>query len=108
MAEPKTSAPVTPLSVFITTLNNAATLPRLLESVNFADEIVVLDSYSEDETETIARTAGCRFHQAEFAGYGPQKQAALELTSHRWVLLMDADEALTGKARERIQGNFNT
>ncbi|MEM9529607.1 MAG: glycosyltransferase family 2 protein [Pseudomonadota bacterium] len=103
MAEPKTSEPATPLSVFITTFNNAETLPKLLESVSFADEIVVLDSYSKDQTERIARDAGCRFSQAEFSGYGPQKQAALELTSHRWVLLMDADEALTDTARERIQ-----
>lgn len=92
-----------PLSVFVTTLNNARTLDRCLASVDWADEIVVLDSFSEDETLEIARRHGCRVEQQAFAGYGPQKQAALELTRHHWVLLLDADEALTPEARDAIR-----
>ncbi|MEM1092360.1 MAG: glycosyltransferase family 2 protein [Pseudomonadota bacterium] len=91
------------LSVFITTFNNDRTLKQLLDSVAFADEIVVLDSFSTDDTVALAEAAGCVVSQAPFAGYGPQKQAALELTSHRWVLLMDADEMLTAKGAETIQ-----
>ncbi len=55
----------------------------------------MLDSGSSDDTQTIAAQFGAVIHEQEFAGYGPQKQAALDLTTHRWVLLMDADEALS-------------
>jgi glycosyltransferase involved in cell wall biosynthesis len=91
------------LSVFITTFNNDQTLERCLESVKWAEEIVVLDSHSTDATATLARRYGCRFFQHEFMGYGPQKQMALEKTSHQWVLLLDADEALTAQAQARIK-----
>ena len=94
---------MTRLSVFVTTFNNAKTLRRCLQSVRFADEIVVLDSYSEDRTLSIAAEFNCRIEQQRFAGYGPQKQAALELTQHRWVLLLDADEALSNDAQKQIQ-----
>jgi len=92
-----------PLSAFVTTFNNAATLDACLASVAWADEIVVLDSYSDDATLDIARRYGCRIYQQEFRGYGPQKQDALERTTHRWVLLLDADEALTPEAQQRIR-----
>lgn len=83
------------LSVFITTFNNARTLPACLESVKWADEILVLDSFSTDATLEIARSYGCVIHLEPFKGYGPQKQSALEKTTHRWVLLLDADEMLS-------------
>ncbi len=92
-----------PLSAFVTTFNNAATLDACLKSVDFADEIVLLDSYSDDDTLDIARRHGCRIFQQEFRGYGPQKQDAMERTANRWVLLMDADEVLTEQARTRIR-----
>jgi glycosyltransferase involved in cell wall biosynthesis len=91
------------LSVFVTTLNNGETLRQCLQSVCFADEIVLLDSFSDDQTLAIARGFGCRIEQQAFAGYGPQKQAALDLTRHRWVLLLDADEALSRGAQEQIR-----
>ena len=96
------------LSVFVTTLNNERTLGRLLDSVAFADEVVLLDSFSSDETVAIAKAAGCRVEQSPFEGYGPQKQKALELTRHRWVLLMDADEALTPQAQRVIADLLKT
>lgn len=83
------------LSVFVTTFNNARTLGACLESVKWADEIVVLDSYSQDETLDIARRYGARIFQHEFMGYGKQKQLALDKTAYDWVLLLDADEALS-------------
>lgn len=91
------------LSVFVTTYNNAGTLERCLESVSWADEIVVLDSFSDDATVEIAQRFGCRIHQHEFLGYGPQKQMALGKTTHRWVLLLDADEALSAQAQDEIR-----
>lgn len=91
------------LSVFVTTYNNARTLGACLESVKWADEIVLLDSYSTDATLEIARAYGCRTYQEPFKGYGPQKQSALDKTRHRWVLLLDADEALSAPAQAEIR-----
>ncbi|KAB2309187.1 glycosyltransferase family 2 protein [Betaproteobacteria bacterium SCN2] len=91
------------LSAFVTTFNNDRTLAACLESVKWADEIVVLDSFSTDGTERIAREYGCRFSQHKFMGYGPQKQMALEQTSNRWVLLLDADEVLSPESQAEIQ-----
>lgn len=91
------------LSVFITTFNNDSTLGACLGSVQWADEIVVLDSYSTDRTLEIARQHGCVIIQHEFLGYGPQKQLALEHTTHHWVLLLDADEVLSPALQAEIQ-----
>ncbi len=93
----------TPVSAFVTTYNNARTLRRCLQSVAWADEIVVLDSFSTDETPAIAKSFGARFAQHEFLGYGPQKQMALEMTRNHWVLLLDADEALSPESQEEIR-----
>lgn len=93
----------TPLSVCVTTLNNAATIERCLASVAFAQELIVLDSGSDDETVAIARRYAADVHTRAFDDYGPQKQAAVNLARHDWVLLLDADEALTAEAATEIQ-----
>ena len=82
------------LSVVVTTFNNAGTLDACLRGVSWADEIVVLDSGSTDATTAIAAHYGARIHTQPFAGYSAQKQAAIDLASHRWVLLLDSDESL--------------
>ena len=94
---------MTNLSAFVTTFNNDRTLAACLRSVQWADEIVVLDSYSTDDTEAIALEFGCRFFQHRFLGYGPQKALAMEQTRHRWVLLLDADEMLSTDAQSEIR-----
>lgn len=91
------------LSAFVTTFNNAQTLRICLDSVKWADEIVVLDSFSSDETMQIAEQFGAKTFQHKFLGYGPQKQSALEKTSHRWVLLLDADEALSPELQSEVK-----
>lgn len=103
MCEISRVADMQQLSVFVTTLNNAGTLDACLSSVAWADEIVLLDSFSQDDTLAIANRHGCRVFQQEFRGYGPQKQDALEHTSHRWVLLLDADEALTEQGQRTVR-----
>lgn len=90
------------LSVVVTTFNNADTLGTCLASVRFTDDIVVLDSGSTDGTRDIATAAGARVVVQPFAGYSAQKQAAIDLATHRWVLLLDSDEALPAVAAERI------
>ncbi len=82
----------TKLSVAIIALNEADRLNHCIRSVQFADEIVLVDSGSRDQTPEIARAAGCRVFAKAFAGFGPQKQFAVDQCRHDWVLLVDADE----------------
>jgi glycosyltransferase involved in cell wall biosynthesis len=91
------------LSLVVTTRNNAATLGACLESVPFADEIVVLDSFSDDGTVELARSLGAHCQQEAFRGYGPQKQRAIDLAGHDWVLLLDADEVVDQRLAEAIR-----
>ena len=82
-----------PLSLILITKDNARTLKRCLESADFVDEKILLDSGSRDETLAIARVAGCRITEtADFPGFSAQKQRALERVTTDWVLALDADE----------------
>jgi glycosyltransferase involved in cell wall biosynthesis len=92
-----------PLSAVVTTHNNADTLEACLASVGWADEIVVLDSGSTDATVAIAQRHGARVHTQPFAGYSAQKQAAIDLARHRWVLLLDSDEMVPAGAIAPLQ-----
>lgn len=91
------------LSAFITTFNNSKTLAACLEAIKWADEIVLLDSFSSDDTLQIAKQFGCKIFQHKFEGYGPQKQMAMGHTSNDWVLLLDADEVLSPALQGEIQ-----
>lgn len=91
------------LSLVVTTLNNAATLERCLASADWADDVVVLDSGSSDATPAIATAHGARLFHEAFKGYAAQKQSAIDKAAHRWVLLLDADEALAEGARAVIE-----
>ena len=91
------------LSAVVTTFNNADTLKRCLQSAaELADEIVVLDSYSDDASLTIASDFSAKIHQQTFQGFGAQKTAAICLASNDWILLLDADEALSAALQEEI------
>jgi glycosyltransferase involved in cell wall biosynthesis len=92
-----------PLSVVVTTFNNADTIEACLASVRFADDMLVLDSGSTDATRDIAARLGARVEVQPFAGYSAQKQAAIDLAAHRWVLLLDSDEALPAAAADRVR-----
>ena len=92
-----------PLSAVVTTFDNAATLEACLASLAFADELLVLDSGSGDGSVEIARRHGARVLVEAFKGYGPQKQSAIDQAAHDWVVLLDADEALTAGAAEMVE-----
>lgn len=94
------------ISGVVTTLDNGATLERCLRSLRFCDEIVVLDSGSTDATLEIARRHGARVAAQAFAGYGPQKQAAIDLALGDWILLLDADEHMTDAGRIAIEAEL--
>lgn len=93
-----------PVSAVVTCFNSAKTIRKCLESLAWADEIIVLDSYSEDETLSIIESIPkVQLHQQSFKGFSQQKQDVIDMASHDWVLLLDADECLTPKAIKKIQ-----
>jgi glycosyltransferase involved in cell wall biosynthesis len=91
-----------PVSAVLITRNAAATLDACLESLAFADEIVIIDSGSTDATVEIARQRGARVVQKEWLGFGRQKQFAVEQAKHDWVLCLDADERVSPKLATSI------
>lgn len=92
------------LSVTIITKDEEDRLPICLESVkDLADEIIVLDSGSTDNTVEIARQYTDHVFETDWPGYGVQKQRALEKASGDWVLAIDADEALTPELQVEIK-----
>lgn len=93
------------LSVTIITQDEEDRIETCLRSVEaIADEIVVLDSGSSDNTLEIVRKYTSRVYSTDWPGFGPQKQRALEKARCEWVLSIDADEALTPQLREEIDG----
>jgi glycosyltransferase involved in cell wall biosynthesis len=91
------------LSIAIVALNEAANLGRVLESVRWADEIVVVDSGSTDRTCDIAHEFGARVIHEPWRGYVAQKQYAVDLCIKDWVLLLDADEEVSSGLGEEIR-----
>jgi len=90
-----TTAPAVRLSVIVITKNEAARLPTCLASVAFADELIVVDSASTDNTAELARGFGARvIVTTDWPGFGLQKQRALDAATGDWVFCIDADEWL--------------
>src|SRR6266567_1705870 len=92
------------LSIAIVALNEEANLGRVLESVRWADEIIVVDSGSTDRTCDIAREYGARVVIEPWRGYTAQKNYALELCTKDWILSLDADEKVSPELAEEIRG----
>ena len=92
-----------PVSVMIFTLNEAIHLPACLDALGWCEDVIVVDSFSTDETRTICEGRGVRFYQNKFAGFGSQRNWALDNANPRfpWILILDADERVTPElARE--------
>jgi glycosyltransferase involved in cell wall biosynthesis len=101
-----------PISVYLVTRNEEAHLDAVLASVKGAEEIVLVDSGSTDETLEIARRHGARIFQRPWPGYAAQKAWALEQCTHDWVVNLDGDEVLPpgglARIRERVsRGDVN-
>lgn len=96
------------LSVTIITLNAATQLADCLASVQFADEIIVVDSGSTDATVAIATQYGAKVMHQEWLGFGRQKQFAVSQASHDWVLCLDADERVTPQLAQSLQTVLHT
>ena len=92
-----------PISVVIIAMNAASQIGACIDSVAFADEILVVDSGSEDETRAIADVRGCRLIEKEWLGFGRQKQFAVGEARHDWVLCLDVDERVTPRLEAGIR-----
>lgn len=91
------------LTVTVITRNEAAHIADALRSVSWADEIVVVDSQSDDDTVAIARQFTDRVVVRAWPGYVEQKNYAASLASHDWILSLDADERVTPRLADAIQ-----
>jgi glycosyltransferase involved in cell wall biosynthesis len=83
------------VSVTIITLNESAHIADAIESARWADEIVVVDAGSNDDTLAVARARGARVFSREWTGYIDQKNHAASLAAHDWIFSLDADERIT-------------
>lgn len=91
------------LSVVILTLNSEKYLAEVLKSCEFADEIVVVDSGSQDATEQICSGfKNVKFHKQKWLGFSAQKQLGVDLARNRWVFVLDSDEVVLEPLREEI------
>jgi glycosyltransferase involved in cell wall biosynthesis len=86
---------VPPVSVTIITLDEAAHITAAIASAAWADEILVVDAGSRDETAVLAAAAGARVYTREWTGYVDQKNYAASLATHDWIFSLDADERIT-------------
>lgn len=91
------------LSAVIITFNEEANIGAALQSVAFADDVLVVDSGSTDATEAIVKKHGARFLSHRFEGYAAQKNWALDQCEHDWALILDADERITDPLQKEIQ-----
>ena len=91
------------ISCIILTLNEQKHLGDCLASLNWADEVIVFDSFSNDNTEAIAKEHGAKFIQHKFENYGAQRDAALKTTQADWVFFVDADERATPELEKEIR-----
>jgi len=96
------------LSVAIIARNEEERLPACLESVRFADEIVVVDSGSTDGTVAVAESYGARVFREPWRGFSGQKQYAVDMCTHDWVLILDADERVPRETAAEIREILNT
>ncbi len=96
------------LSVAVVAKNEAANLARTLASVTWAQEIVLIDSGSTDETMEIARSFGAKVFEEPWRGYGGQVNAAIDKCTCPWILNLDADEEVSPELAESIQRLLQT
>jgi len=94
------------LSVIIITKNEALNIGACLDSVAWADEIIVVDSGSTDDTVSLSKSKNAKVFETDWPGFGPQKNRALALAQGHWVLSIDADERVSDELRLEIQNTL--
>ena len=91
------------ISATIITFNEAANIRAACESVNWADEIIVVDSESTDETRDIASSCGAKVIKRDWPGFAAQKQFAVDQAAHEWIFSLDADERVSPELATTIE-----
>jgi glycosyltransferase involved in cell wall biosynthesis len=99
---------MTKLSVVLTTLNEERNIDRCLSSVRWADEIIVIDSFSADRTVELAHKYTDRVYQHEFPGSSKQVERGIQYAMHDWVFYIDADEEVSPELAKQIQEVLST
>jgi glycosyltransferase involved in cell wall biosynthesis len=92
------------LTALITVGNEIHNINEVIESVNFADEILVIDSYSTDGTYEIAQKLATKVLRRKFDNSANQKNWAIPQARHKWILLLDADERVTPELKKEVEG----
>jgi glycosyltransferase involved in cell wall biosynthesis len=90
------------LSVAIITYNEEENIREALESIKWANEIVVVDAFSTDRTQEICREYTDKVFSMEWEGFARQKNKAISMTTHQWVFVLDSDERITEELKEEI------
>jgi glycosyltransferase involved in cell wall biosynthesis len=90
------------ISAIVITKNEEKNIRNCLQSIQFVDEIIVIDSGSTDKTVSICKEYTEKVFFNEWQGFGPQKQKALELATGDWILSIDADEVVTDDLKSEI------
>src|SRR6476619_5158736 len=95
------------ISVYIIAFNEAEKVAATIESVQWADEVVLVDSWSTDGTPEIATRMGAKVVQVDFKGFGALRNSALAACTHEWIFSLDADERCTPEAEQEIRAITN-
>lgn len=93
-----------PISVYVLTFNNLRTIERCLKSLGWADELVIVDSFSTDGTFEVCKRYTDRAYQVAWKGHRDQYQYAADLTTREWIMFVDADEEVPSELVEEIGG----
>jgi len=96
------------LSAVIITKNEEQNIKRCLESVKFADEIIVIDSNSTDKTREIAESQGAKVFTIPWQGFGVAKQEGVKLATGEWILSIDADEEIPADLAKEIESRISS
>lgn len=102
MRPPKRPISGIKVSAVMITFNESKNIRRTLSKLSWCDEIIVVDSYSTDDTVALCTAMGCKVFYRAFDGYGPQKQYAVSKAKNDWVLCLDADEVLSDALVDEI------
>jgi glycosyltransferase involved in cell wall biosynthesis len=96
------------ISAYIIAYNEEEKIGQAINSVLWADEIIVVDSHSKDKTASIAAQLGARVVQIDFHGFGDLRNRAMAACSHQWIFSLDSDERCTPEARDEILAIINS
>ena len=96
------------ISVYIIAYNEVAKVQPAIESVSWADEVILVDSNSTDGTAELAQSLGARVVQVEFKGFGHLRNQAIAACTKDWIFSLDADERCTPQAAQEIQSLINS